>query len=254
VADPLDRTAAVALIDAVVAVAGREGATLVRFEPQWADDADAAGHFAGRGFAPVSQHIMPPRTLLVDLRQELDGIWRSFHSNTRNRIRLAEKLGVTVRVGAADDVATFVRLHDETNARHGLRRERPEQFHAAARLFGPGDGVRLYLAEAEGAVLAGIMVFAWGTAATYLWGASSGSEDARRLHPNQLLHWTAMQWARERGCTTYDLFGIPDYDVDVLEAEYGTRTDRWWNLYRFKRGFGGTVHRHLGTFDGTIQS
>ena len=62
-----------------------------------------------------------------------------------------------------------------------------------------------------------------------------------------------MRWARERGCTTYDLFGIPDYDLEVLEAEYGRHTGGMWNLYRFKRGFGGTVHRLLGTFDRVFQ-
>ena len=46
--------------------------------------------------------------------------------------------------------------------------------------------------------------------------------------------------------------GIPDHDQDVLEAEYGRQTGGMWNLYRFKRGFRGTVHRHLGTFDRVI--
>jgi lipid II:glycine glycyltransferase (peptidoglycan interpeptide bridge formation enzyme) len=109
--------------------------------------------------------------------------------------------------------------------------------------------MRLFMASAEGTDLAGLMVFVWGGTATYLWGASSGSEAARQANPNQLLHWTAMQWARERGCTAYDLFGVPDHDLDVLETEYGQRAGGWWNLYRFKRGFGGRLHRHLGTFD-----
>jgi lipid II:glycine glycyltransferase (peptidoglycan interpeptide bridge formation enzyme) len=35
----------------------------------------------------------------------------------------------------------------------------------------------------------------------------------------------------------------------VLEAEYHRQTGGMWNLYKFKRGFGVTVHRHVGTFD-----
>ena len=93
------------------------------------------------------------------------------------------------------------------------------------------------------------IVFVFGRTATYLWGASSDADEARKLNPNQLLHWTAMQWAKSRGCETYDTFGIPDHDVDVLEAEYGRQTGGMWSLYRFKRGFGGTVVRQLGTFD-----
>jgi lipid II:glycine glycyltransferase (peptidoglycan interpeptide bridge formation enzyme) len=249
VADAADERLAGLLVDAALQVSAAEGANLVRIEPQWAFDAEHERLLKQRGFKPAQQHIMPPRTLLVDLAPPLDQIWSGFRSNTRNRIRLAQKRGVDIRVGGESDVATFVRLTEETNARHGLRLGRPDQYHLAARFFGARDAMRLFLARAGGVDLAGIFVFVWGTTATYLWGASSGSEDARKLNPNQLLHWTAMQWARERGCTTYDLFGIPDYDADVLEAEYADQTGGWWNLYRFKRGFGGTVRRHLGTFD-----
>ena len=58
-----------------------------------------------------------------------------------------------------------------------------------------------------------------------------------------------MQWARESGCTTYDITGIPDYDEDVLEANYSKLSDGWWSLYRFKRGFRGRVDRRIGTLD-----
>lgn len=249
VVDPLDDHVVGGLIDAALAVSAGVGCFMMRIEPQWASDAAVATWLAERGFASARLRIMPARTLIVDLSPPPEGIWASFRSNTRNRVRLAEKLGVEVHVGTADDVAVFARLFEETNVRHGLRRARSEAFFLAARHFGPLDTMRLYLARGGGEPLAGIMVSLWGTTATYLWGASSANEAARKLNPNQLLHWTAMQWARERGCTAYDLFGIPDHDESVLEAEYAQRSGGWWNLYKFKRGFRGTVHRHMGTFD-----
>lgn len=242
-----------ALIDAATDVSAGSGADLLRLEPQWPSDEETAGLLQRRGFGVARQHIMPPRTLLVDLRPTAADLWDAFESTTRNRIRVAEKRGVEVSVAREDEISEFVRLSDETNARHGLRLGRADMFVLAMRLFGARDTMRLFFARHDGAVLAGIMVFLWGSTATYLWGASASSEAARKLNPNQLLHWTAMQWARERGCETYDLFGIPDYDVDVLEAEYGKQSGGWWNLYRFKRGFGGRVHRHLGTFDRVIR-
>jgi len=249
VADPHDELVVGGLIDAALAVSAAAGCFMVRIEPQWASDAETAARLGQRGFAVAKQRIMPPRTLLVDLSPPPDAIWASFRSNTRNRVRLAEKLGVDVRVGSADDVPVFARLFEETNTRHGLRLARSEAFFLAARHFGPLDTMRLYVARGGGADLAGIMVFRWGSTTTYLWGASSATEEARKLNPNQLLHWTAMRWARECGCTAYDLFGIPDYDESVLEAEYAQRSGGWWNLYKFKRGFRGSVYRHMGTFD-----
>jgi lipid II:glycine glycyltransferase (peptidoglycan interpeptide bridge formation enzyme) len=143
----------------------------------------------------------------------------------------------------------FLGLFDETTTRHGMRKADTDAMRLSAKHFGHRDAMRLYLASIEGVDISGIVVFIGSGWATYLWGASSANERARKANPNQLLHWTAMQWGQERGCRIYDLYGIPDYDVEVLEAEYHRQTGGMWNLYKFKRGFGVTVHRHVGTFD-----
>ena len=238
-----------ALISAIVEASLAGGASFLRLEPQWAFTDEGKARLERRGFTSARQFIMPRRTIFVDLAPSVDDIWSAFHSNTRNRIRLAQKRGVEIRVGREDEMAAFVGLFEQTIARHGLRPAPADQFYLSAEFFGRRDDARLYLASHEGVDLAGIIVFINGATATYQWGASSAAEAARQVNPHQLLHSTAMQWARERGCTTYDLFGIPDYDVEVLETEYARQTGGMWNLYRFKRGFGGVVHRHLGTFD-----
>ena len=248
VCDPDDAALGGRLIEAALVAGHAAGADFFRLEPQWPFTEARAERLLARGWSPTPQSIMLPRTILVDLQPEPDVIWSRFRSNTRNRIRLAEKLGVEVRAGGADDVASFIRLAGETAARHALRRD-AAQYDLAWQHFGASGDLRLYLASADGIDVAGVMVFTCGANATYVWGASAGSPEARRLNPNQLLHWTAMRWARGRGCTTYDMHGIPDHDESVLEAEYGRQAGGTWNLYRFKRGFGGRVHRHLGTYD-----
>ncbi|MFO7301487.1 MAG: peptidoglycan bridge formation glycyltransferase FemA/FemB family protein [Acidobacteriota bacterium] len=254
VVDPGDVDAVRALSTVLVEAGRAERASLVRVEPQWDWSEPSVALLESSGFRSAKQWIMPRRTMLVDLRPSLDDIWASFRSNTRNRVRLAGKLGVQVRVGSLDDIPIFEELFEQMTARHGLRRAARETFGLAARAFEGSDTMRLYLAQdgEGGAVVSGIIVFVFGRTATYLWGASSDAPEARRLNPNQLLHWTAMQWAKARGCETYDLFGIPDHDADVLEAEYGRQTGGMWSLYRFKRGFRGTVHRHVGTFDAVL--
>jgi lipid II:glycine glycyltransferase (peptidoglycan interpeptide bridge formation enzyme) len=249
VADPGETGLVKRLLDTAARISAEDGATLLRLEPQWAFDDDLARRLEAGGFGRARQFIMPPRTLLVDLRRSIDDIWIGFRSNTRNRIRLARKRGVEVRVAGRSDLPRFVELFHETAVRHGRPRVSAETFSLAFDHFASRDAMRLYMARHDGIDLAGIMVFLWGGTATYLWGASAASDDARRLNPNQLLHWTAMEWAHDRGCTTYDLFGVPDRDADTLEAEYSRQTSGMWNLYRFKRGFGGRLHRHLGTFD-----
>jgi lipid II:glycine glycyltransferase (peptidoglycan interpeptide bridge formation enzyme) len=67
--------------------------------------------------------------------------------------------------------------------------------------------------------------------------------------PAYLLQWKAMQWAKEKGCLEYDLWGIPDEDEENLETQFLNRSDGLWGVYRFKRGFGGKVKRNVGTYD-----
>ena len=249
VADPDDDEVAGALVEAALLVSLAQGADFVRIEPQWEYSDARAERMDQAGFTRAKQFIMPRRTILVDLSPPEETIWNRFRSNTRNRIRLAEKLGVGIRVGTEGDVDTFIRLSEDTAARQGMRRADPRQYTRAWTYFGARGAMRLYLADAEGEDLSGLMVFICGPNATYLWGGSSSAPNARKFNPNQLLHWAAMRWARESGCATYDLHGIPDHNLDVLEAEYSRQTGGMWNLYRFKRGFGGIVYRHLGTFD-----
>lgn len=71
--------------------------------------------------------------------------------------------------------------------------------------------------------------------------------------PTYLLQWEAMRWAASRGCTVYDLWGIPDEDETVLEDQFSIREDGLWGVYRFKRGFGGQIRRSVGAWDRVYQ-
>jgi lipid II:glycine glycyltransferase (peptidoglycan interpeptide bridge formation enzyme) len=84
-----------------------------------------------------------------------------------------------------------------------------------------------------------------------VYGASSDVE--RNRMPTYLLQWAAMRWARDRGCTSYDLWGLPDEDEDVLEANFTERSDGLWGVYRFKRGFGGQVMRAAAAWEKVYQ-
>jgi lipid II:glycine glycyltransferase (peptidoglycan interpeptide bridge formation enzyme) len=67
--------------------------------------------------------------------------------------------------------------------------------------------------------------------------------------PNYALQWEAIRWAREQGCTHYDLWGIPDENEATLEAQFQDRDDELWGVYGFKRGFGGRNWRSVGAWD-----
>jgi lipid II:glycine glycyltransferase (peptidoglycan interpeptide bridge formation enzyme) len=222
-------------------------AVLLKLEPDEKDSPQAAGRLRELGLRPSPHVVQPRRTLLVDLRPDEDGILAAMVQKTRYNVRLAARKGITVREGTADDLESYNRLTAATGKRDAFGVHSPDYYRMAYNLFSTGGHVALLMASYEGEDLAGLMVFAQGERATYLYGASSNEE--RNRMPTYGLQWEAMRWAKARGCTTYDLWGVPDADVDALETQFTQRSDGLWGVYRFKRGFGGRLARTVGPWD-----
>ena len=106
---------------------------------------------------------------------------------------------------------------------------------------------RIILVSYQDKPLSALMLFTEDKRGYYLYGASSNEE--RNRMPNYLAQWTAMKLSKQAGCTEYDLWGIPDEDEETLEAQFQERHDGLWQVYRFKRGFGGQVLRTMGSYD-----
>ncbi|MFZ0545070.1 MAG: peptidoglycan bridge formation glycyltransferase FemA/FemB family protein [Candidatus Promineifilaceae bacterium] len=226
------------------------GAGMLKMEPLlWHSEMAPAAWEAlceREGSLANTDTIQPPRTILVDLRPSEDDILAAMKSKTRYNIRLAEKKGVTVRVGTAEDIRIFNQLMFVTGRRNEFGVHEPLYYKTAYDLFAPQQAA-LFIAEYEEKPLAAIMVFTLGDKAAYLYGASSNEE--RQRMPTYAVQWAAVQWAKDRGCTSYDLWGVPDEPEDTLEAQFTERDDGLWGVYRFKRGFGGQVVRTVGTAD-----
>jgi len=194
----------------------------------------------------LSQHnIQPPRTIVVDIRGTEDEILARMKQKCRYNIRLAEKKGVTVR--AWGDLDGFYKMMQVTGGRDGFGVHSLEYYSRAYELFHPMGTCELLVAEFESKPLAALMVFAHGKRAWYVYGASNDEE--RNRMPTYLLQWEAMRWARSKGAEEYDLWGVPDENEETLEANFETRHDGLWGVYRFKRGFGGELKRASQAMD-----
>jgi len=196
--------------------------------------------------------VQPRRTILLDLAKTEDELLAAMHQKTRYNIRLATRKGVVVREGTADDLPAFYALTQATGLRDSFSVHSAEYYRAAFDLFVPRGWARFLIAEVHAAgsepePIAAIMVFAFGSKAWYMYGASSDAH--RERMPNHALQWEAICWAKSRGCATFDLWGVPDEDQATLEAQYLNRSDGLWGVYRFKRGFGGRLVRYAGAFD-----
>jgi lipid II:glycine glycyltransferase (peptidoglycan interpeptide bridge formation enzyme) len=247
VADFEDMAALRELLEAIQPLAREQGAICLKIEPNLEDGAGLARHLQALGCRPSPQEIQPRRTILVDLSTDLDTILSRMKQKTRYNIRLAGRKGVTVRVGEEADLPAFYELMEITAQRDGFAIHSQDYYQAAHQLFVHSGLGCLLLAEHDGRLLAGLVAFALGDMACYMYGASAN--EGRKRMPTYLLQWEAMRWAKERGCQFYDLWGVPDEDEATLEEDFTRRSDGLWGVYRFKRGFGGRLVRTVGAWD-----
>ena len=199
-----------------------------------------------RTLKPAPIRIQPPNTTVVSLDKSADQLLAAMHSKTRYNIRLAERRGVVIRAVGVEEVPSWYAMYRETAARQGIGIHTFEYYRRLFDVVDRPDGTHhpqlvllmAYAKEDKDEVVGGIIVALHHTTATYLYGASADTK--RNLMSNYLLHWRALQMARERGCLEYDFFGIPPSD-DPRHPMSG--------LYRFKVGFGGAIVHRAGAWD-----
>jgi lipid II:glycine glycyltransferase (peptidoglycan interpeptide bridge formation enzyme) len=229
---------------ALCAAAGREakkrGAFMLKVEPNvpdgdpaWLDALHALG-FRKNRFA-----THPRRSWVLDIRPDEEELLAGMKEKWRYNIRLAGRKKVQVREAMQPaDVDTFYRLYEETAKRDGFFIHPKEHYATILRLYGERDAAVLLLAEYEGTPIAGLIAVRCGPVTTYMFGASSNNE--RNRMPNHLLQWTAIRWAKARGCTLYDFRAI----AEVLDPK-----EDLYSLYTYKQGFGGYSTLSLETHD-----
>ena len=196
-------------------------------------------------FVQSPQHIQPHSTLVVDLQGRQEDVFNNMKPKTRYNIRLAGRKDIIVH--SSTDVDNFYRVMGVTSQREAFHVHSLEYYRRAYELFHPKGMCELLVADYQGQTLAAVMVFAFGKTAYYFYGASADVERNRK--PTYPLQWAAICWAHEKGCVQYDMWGIPDEASSVEEDEAEAREDGLWGVYRFKRGFGGSIRHAIPTVD-----
>ncbi|MGQ9549615.1 MAG: lipid II:glycine glycyltransferase FemX [Roseiflexus sp.] len=199
--------------------------------------------------------IQPRSTIHLDLAPEPERLLAGMSKGHRADIKRALREGVEVRESATStDLNTFYTIMQATSARAGFAIHSLAYYASVLELF--GDAVRLWLAEYRGAPVATAMTAVWGTMAIYLYSGST--TEGLRCGAQHAIQWHAIRWARARGATRYDFWGIPDAIGQAsLSADPTTRAcletaaqrDPLYGVYRFKKGFGGITTCYLSAYD-----
>ncbi len=179
-------------------------------------------------------------TIKLDLTQSEDDLLMAMSGNTRRKVRQAYKKDVIIRPGTAADLETLHALYETTGERNDFITRPLSYYQQAWSVFIEAGLAHPLIAEYNGQAVAHVILFHFGTTCWYFYGASANCE--RNRMPTYALQWEAMKWAKAQGYTVYDMWGAPDHF---------TEADSMWGVYEFKRGFRGTVTRHIGAWDYT---
>ena len=191
-----------------------------------------------RGWQFSGDQVQFRNTITLNLTQSEDDLLAQMSGNTRRKVRTGEKKGVTIREGTLDDLDTLYALYSTTGQRDEFLIRPLDYYRQAWQAFMQAGLAHPLIAEFEGLPIAHVILFHFGRKCWYFYGASANDE--RQRMPNYALQWEAMRWAKAQGYALYDMWGAPD----VFDE-----SDSMWGVYEFKRGFRGTVTRHIGAWD-----
>ncbi len=149
------------------------------------------------GDLPTKQYKV---TMVLDLARDADAQWQGFNGKVRNQVRKAEKSGLVVRVGSLELLADFYTVFVRNMRDLGTPVYAQKFFTEIMKVFPDHTQIiALYLEERP--VAAGFI--SWFRDTLEIPWASS-IRDYNPLCPNNLLYWTALQFALSRGFKRFD--------------------------------------------------
>jgi peptidoglycan pentaglycine glycine transferase (the first glycine) len=215
----------------------QEGGTVLKVDPEWTTDGQRAV-LTQTGGLPSRHPIQHQATWLVDISGG-DQAMARLKESTRRNIRTGIKQGITVEASdASAALDSFYELLQETAAREQFTVRSRAYYQDLLSLFRERGQVAVYLARHQERLLAGAVMLFFGSKLVYLYGGTR--TDAKDLKPGYLLHWRAIEDAQRRGCTTYDMWGVP------LDPQPG---QRGYGYYVFKSRFNGEMVKFIGLYD-----
>lgn len=187
--------------------------------------------------------LNPSSTIMLDLAPSADELLSAMHQKTRYNIRVAQKHGVTTRIGSTqNDVEIFLDLMEITATRDEFIQHNREYLRATVDALSSEGMARIRLAQQGGKVLAANLEILYGDTVTYLYGTSS--TELRNIKGPYAIQWDAITQAKRDGFALYDFWG-----ANPLSRAAFSYKESWEGITRFKRGWGGQQVDFYGTWD-----
>ena len=239
-----DKDLTISLADEVCRIARSESWLYCVFDYPYNGNRLAA-QMAPKGFFAHPPGIPPSglltATTVVDLRPTEAEIMARITRNARHDIRLAQRSDLIFEEGGPEDLPRFRQLMLATCARRKSPPTPPQEdyFKKLWQELGGKGWVRLFLVRCGDEVVSAVFAFTISNTIRlwkYGWsGAYTGK------HPNHLLYWGVIRWAKSKGFQNLDFVWIDT--EDAKRAARGELSPRGFRdgTTAFKLGFGGAL-------------
>ena len=207
---------------------------LIRIEPQ------QTGDFSGLALRP-SINLNPHKTLVLDLTKTEEQLLAEMHPKTRYNIKIAQRDGVQTKIQQSAE--GLLQPIFDAGERARIKSFSADYYKKLVERFSvPKKAIeaKVFTARHGQDLLATNIILFYQDTAIYLFGGSSNIK--RNLMAPYLLHWQAIQKAKELGYKKYDFWGVED-----------DPTHPWAGISKFKFGFGGEQKKYAGTLDYVVR-
>lgn len=220
-------------------IARQENCLFIRFRPQALDSSLIRQRIQTVHAQLSPMHLTADLTLQLNLRQTEEEILAQMRKNTRYEIRRVEKENIRIQFSQdPKDIQAFYDHQVTLAQKHGFVPFGLQFLQEQFRVFA-ADNQALLISSYRGTeLLATAYVLFYNKEAVYHYGISTPAND--RLPGSYACQWAAIQEAKQRGCTSYNFWGI---------APAEEKNHRFSGVSLFKRGFGGEEKAYLPAHD-----
>lgn len=159
----------------------------------------------------IFKKFLTPFTRVISLEDDLEKILADMPQKGRYAIKNAEKKGVEIEIitDFSDKIIDeWMNLLEETTTRDNFSHNSRKYYKDFLQELG-GNAVIVAARYKEKYIAMTISAFS-GDSALYYYGASTSESEARKLASSYLTLWKSMEFAKEKGKKSYDLFGVAD--------------------------------------------
>jgi lipid II:glycine glycyltransferase (peptidoglycan interpeptide bridge formation enzyme) len=239
-----DQQAVEAALIGLRRVAGLHYSATLTVDPAWEEGSALEAALGRARFHRAARDVQVSRTAMIVPLEPSEAAQRELLGHTAYAdVARAMSLGVTTeRIDMTVDaereraLAEFYEMHAATGKREGfIVRDREYELEQWRRM-GRSQVASLWFAGLAGNRDTGALLLHSGALLVYFAAGSRDGADMRRTRANHLLQWQIIRWAAEAGFTGYDMGGVDTQSAPGVPQD---ESHPLWNLYLFKRRFGG---------------